>query len=49
MRASRFVSPATRVAVTLSRTWAQIGLSRDKHGPSTGAAVFPSGAIPLAA
>jgi hypothetical protein len=49
MRASLFVSPATRVAVTLCRTWAQIGLPSDQHGPGTGAAVFPSGAIPLAA
>jgi nickel-dependent lactate racemase len=46
----RDLNPATREAVTLCRTWEEtIGVLRDKHGPGTRAAVFPCGAIQLAA
>jgi nickel-dependent lactate racemase len=46
----RDLSPATREAVTLCRTWEEtVGVLRDRHGPGTRVAVFPCGAIQLAA
>lgn len=46
----RDLSPATREAVTLCRRWEEVTatLAR-RHGPGTRAAVFPCGAIQLAA
>jgi hypothetical protein len=43
------LSPATREAVTLCRTWEEtVGLLRDRHGSGTRVAVFPCGALQLA-
>jgi nickel-dependent lactate racemase len=44
------LSPATRDAVTLCRTWEEtVGVLRDRHGSGTRVAVFPCGALQLAA
>ena len=44
------LSPATREAATLCRTWEEtVGVLRDRHGVGTRVAVFPCGALQLAA